>query len=315
MRRSDRDGASAPNAAGRRRFRSGAGPAPEGGAADETGAALYLVSTPIGHLGDLTHRAVDVLRAADVLFAEDTRHTRVLLRHYGIERRCVSYHEHNEAARTAEARRSWGKGRSIALVADAGTPLISDPGLRLVRAAVEAGVRVIPVPGASAVLAALVASGLDPEPFTYFGFLPRARAARSARWAALRSLGHTAVLFESPQRLARTLGELAEALGGERAVVVARELTKMHEEFFRGTLAEAAAYYRAREVRGEVVVCVGGAISPERGEREAAGRAAELARAGATTPEITRALRQEFGLDRNRAYELALEAQRRAGAP
>ncbi len=310
MRRSDRDGASAPAVPGRRRFRSRAAEAGAGGEGSGA-AALYLVSTPIGNLGDLTHRAVEILREVDLVYAEDTRRTRVLLRHYGIETRCHSYREHNEAARAAQATRLWADGRLLALVADAGTPLVSDPGARLVRAAIEAGVPVIPVPGASAVLAALVASGLDAEPFTYLGFFPRARAARVRTLERLQQLDHTAVLFESPERLSRTLGHLAEALGVPRRVVVARELTKVHEEFFRGTLGDAAAYYRDRKVRGEVVLCLAGAAAGGAGEEEATGRAAQLARTGASTREIARSLREELGLDRNRAYALALEAQRR----
>lgn len=296
--------ASAPRGPGRRRFRSETAP---------NEAALYVVSTPIGHLDDLSRRAEAVLRQADVVYAEDTRRTRVLLRHYGIETRCVSYREHNEAARAVEAQTRWADGRTIALVADAGTPLVSDPGLRLVRAAIERGVKVVPVPGASAVLAALVASGLEAEPFTYLGFVPRAGAARTETLESLRGLTHTAVLFESPQRLAATLEALRAALGDARAVAVARELTKRHEEIFRGTLGEAAAYYGGRRVRGEIVLCIGGAARADAAApvEDAVARAGALARGGATTPEITRALREELGLDRNRAYDVALEAQRR----
>jgi 16S rRNA (cytidine1402-2'-O)-methyltransferase len=277
-------------------------------------AALYVVSTPIGHLGDLTHRAEEVLRAVDVIYAEDTRRARILLRHYGIDTPCVSYRERNEAARAAEARRRWAAGASVALVADAGTPLVSDPGLRLVRAAIDDGVPVVPVPGPSAVLAALVASGLDPEPFTFYGFLPRRGRARAARIEELRGLPHTAVFFESPERLVATLDELAEALGGDRRVVVGRELTKVHEEFVRGTLAETAAYYRRRSVRGEVVVCLAGATrAGPAAEREAEARrhAETLARRGASARQIAEALRDAYGLERNRAYALALEARRR----
>lgn len=304
--------ASAPRGAGRRRLRSQARPSAAGSGAG--GAALYVVSTPIGHLGDLSHRAAEVLGQVDIVYAEDTRRTRVLLRAYGIGTRCVSYREHNEAARAAEAVTAWEEGRQVALVADAGTPLVSDPGLRLVRAAIESGVRVVPVPGASSVLAALVTSGLEVEPFTYLGFLPRAGAERTAALDALARLTHTAVIFESPQRLAATLGELAGALGSDRRVAVARELTKLHEEVFRGTLGEAAGYYRDRAVRGEIVICLAGAAVPAARAAlpDARERAAELARAGSTTREITRTLRDELGLDRNRAYALALEAQRGA---
>lgn len=274
--------------------------------------ALYLVSTPIGHLGDLTYRAAEVLREVDVIYAEDTRRTHVLLRQYGIETRCVSYREHNEALRAEEARALWSEGQSLALVADAGTPLVSDPGLRLVRAAVESGVPVVPIPGPSAVLAALVASGLDAEPFTYLGFLPRAGQARRRLVETIRGLQHTVVLFESPQRLLRTLSDLTAALGPDRKVVVARELTKIHEEFFRGSLAEAVAHFGGAAVRGEVVVCVEGArAGAPTAVEQARARAAGLARSGASTREIARALQKEMALDRNRAYALALEVRRR----
>lgn len=274
--------------------------------------ALYLVSTPIGHLGDLTYRAAEVLREVDVIYAEDTRRTHVLLRQYGIETRCVSYREHNEALRAEEARALWSEGQSLALVADAGTPLVSDPGLRLVRAAVESGVPVVPIPGPSAVLAALVASGLDAEPFTYLGFLPRAGQARRRLVETIRGLQHTVVLFESPQRLLRTLSDLTAALGPDRKVVVARELTKIHEEFFRGSLAEAVAHFGEGAVRGEVVVCVEGArAGAPTAVEQARARAAALARSGASTREIARALQKEMALDRNRAYAVALEVRRR----
>ncbi|MBI4512806.1 MAG: 16S rRNA (cytidine(1402)-2'-O)-methyltransferase [Gemmatimonadetes bacterium] len=274
--------------------------------------ALYLVSTPIGHLGDLTYRAAEVLREVDVIYAEDTRRTRILLRQYGIETRCVSYREHNEAVRAEEARALWSEGQSLALVADAGTPLVSDPGLRLVRAAIESRVAVVPIPGPSAVLAALVASGLEAEPFTYLGFLPRAGPARRRVLETIRGLQHTGVLFESPQRLLRTLSDLTATLGPDRTVVVARELTKIHEEFFRGRLAEAVAHFGGATVRGEVVVCVEGArAGAPTAVEQARARAAALARSGASTREIARALQKEMALDRNRAYALALEVRRR----
>ena len=272
---------------------------------------LYLVSTPIGNLGDFTYRAVEVLRSADTILAEDTRRTRILLDHYGIAAADLrSYHEHNEAARTAEVREVLAGGRSVALVSDSGTPLVSDPGLRLVRAARQVGAAVVPVPGPSAALAALVASGLDPQPFTFFGFLPRGGRERRELVATLESLAHTAVLFESPQRLVRTLEELAEKLGEKRRVVVARELTKIHEEFVNGGLAEVAAHYREHAPRGEVVICLAGAEPRPAGviDEEARGWARDMARGGASSKEIVRALRDRFGLERNRAYSIALEA-------
>lgn len=271
---------------------------------------LFLVSTPIGNLGDLTRRAVEVLRASDTILAEDTRRTRILLDTYEIDPGALkSFHKHNEAARTAQVRAALAAGASIALVADSGTPLVSDPGLRLVQAALELGARVVPVPGASAVLAALVASGLDPEPFTFLGFPPRSGRKRRELLATLAGLQHTAILFESPQRLVRTLEEFAEALGGERRVAVARELTKVHEEFVRGTLAEAAAYYREHTPRGEVVLCLAGAPEAAADVEEAAhSLARSLARSGAPTREIVQALRDRCGLERNRAYSIAVQA-------
>src|SRR5690606_1994757 len=199
---------------------------------------LYVVSTPIGNLDDITVRALAVLRDVDRVLAEDTRRTAVLLRHYDIATPLVSAHEHNEAAR-AEQLVAWlDEGESVALVSDAGTPLLSDPGARLVRAALDAGHDVIPVPGASALLSALVVSGLPAEPFTFFGFVPRSGRARRELLAELAGLRHTAVLYESPARLVALLRDLIDACGAARPVAVARELTKLHESVVRGTLAD-----------------------------------------------------------------------------
>lgn len=277
---------------------------------------LYVVSTPIGHLDDLTYRAVAVLREADLILAEDTRRTRVLLDHYDIRGKSVqSFHKHNEAARTAEAREALLAGSSLALVSDSGTPLVSDPGLRLVRAALEIDARVVPVPGVSAALAALVASGLDAEPFTFFGFPPRSGRSRAELLEALGGTRHTAVLFESAQRLVRTLEEMKERLGGDRAVVVAREITKIHEEFVRGTLDDAVAYYRSHPPRGEVVICLAGVADETAGAGAdidaARSLARQMAEGGATSRTIVRALRDRFGLERNRAYDLSIEVLER----
>jgi len=272
---------------------------------------LYLVSTPIGNLSDFTLRAVEVLRSCDTILAEDTRRSRILLDHHGIAAGSLrSFHKHNEATRTEEVGAELAAGRSVALVSDSGTPLVSDPGLRLVRAALEIGASVVPIPGPSAVLAALVASGLEPEPFTFFGFPPRSGKKRRDLLAALQGLKHTAVLFESPQRLAQTLADFVSALGGSRTAVVARELTKLHEEFVRGTLTEVVAYYGEHPPRGEVVICLGAAMnaSPEERSKEALSHARALAQEGATSKVIVRDLRERFGLDRNLAYAIALQA-------
>lgn len=272
---------------------------------------LHVVSTPIGNLGDVTHRALQVLGEADAIFAEDTRRTRILLDHYGIAPHEIrSLHQHNEARRTEEVRELLEAGASVALVSDSGTPLVSDPGHRVVSMAVEIGAPVVPVPGPSSALAALVASGLETEPFTFLGFVPRSGRARREFIDRLARLEHTAVFFESPHRLVAALDELASELQGGRQVVVARELTKVHEEFQRGTLQQVAAYYRENAPRGEIVVCLAGAERKAPAEREQAARglAAALTRQGASSRDIMQLLQDHLGIERNRAYALALEA-------
>ncbi len=218
--------------------------------------ALYLVATPIGNLGDITLRALETLAGADILACEDTRVTRVLLERYGIRRPMTAYHEHNEAQATPRMIAAIEAGRSVARASDAGTPLVSDPGFRLVRAAQEKGLRVVPVPGASAVLAALTASGLATDSFLFGGFLPSKAGQRAKRLETLATVPATLLFFESPRRLAQSLRAMAETLG-ERQAVVARELTKAFEEVRRGTLAELADHYEETgSPRGEVVVCV-----------------------------------------------------------
>jgi 16S rRNA (cytidine1402-2'-O)-methyltransferase len=218
---------------------------------------LHVVATPIGNLEDVTLRALRVLGEADLVFAEDTRRTRVLLDRHRVDARPVSLHAHNEESRIERALAVLEAGGSVALVSDAGTPLVSDPGERLVAAAIGAGHRVEPVPGPSAVLAALAASGLPPHPFAFLGFLPRKAGARARLLESWRERPETLVLFESPRRVARTLGDLAEALG-DRPACVARELTKLHEELRRGSLRELEQHF-AGEVPGEITVVVGGA--------------------------------------------------------
>ena len=198
----------------------------------------------------MTHRAVEVLRRVDRILAEDTRRTRILLRHYDISTPLVSAHAHNEAARAAQLLEWLDAGQDVAIVSDAGTPLVSDPGARIVRKVLEAGHEVVPVPGASALLAALVVSGLDPEPFTFFGFLPRGGRAREERLRQIAALDHTSILFEAPGRLVSTLRDLAERCGPDREVAVARELTRPRNGVSRN-IVEAVAYYeRACARRG-----------------------------------------------------------------
>lgn len=269
---------------------------------------LYIVSTPIGNLGDVTFRAVEVLGKADRVLAEDTRRTSILLRHYGIRVPLVSAHEHNEASRAAQVVEWLDAGETLALVSDAGTPLLSDPGARIVRSVVEAGHEVVPVPGASALLAALVASGLEPEPFTYYGFLPRKGGARTERLAEIAGLRHAAVVYEAPGRLARLLEDLSEACGAERPVAVGRELTKLHETFFRGTLGDAAAYYSGESVRGEIVVVVGGGAGVEAEEpiEDPEAHARALLAEGMRPSAAARELARRTSIPRSDAYAIVV---------
>lgn len=220
---------------------------------------LVLVPTPVGNLEDLTFRALRALKEADVVACEDTRTSGVLFSHYGIETPRVSFHIHNEHAKAGQLVERMEAGETVALVSDAGTPGISDPGFLLVRAAAEAGVRVEALPGPTAFVPALVASGLPCDRFVFEGFLPHKKG-RQTRILALADEPRTAVLYESPHRLVKLLGQLGEHLGPDRPAAVAREISKVHEEVRRGTLAELAEYYGAQaKVRGEIVVVVGGA--------------------------------------------------------
>jgi 16S rRNA (cytidine1402-2'-O)-methyltransferase len=275
-------------------------------------ATLYVVSTPIGNLEDLSPRAGRVLGEVTRILAEDTRRTAGLLRHLDRSTPLVSYHAHNEASRTEEALTWLDAGEDLALVSDAGTPGVSDPGARLVAAAGEAGHAVVPVPGASALTAALAASGFSATPALFLGFMPRSGSERTRVLERIASSGETAVLFESPERLARLLRDLAEACGPDRRVAVCRELTKVHEETVRGTLPEVGRYYEDGGVRGEVTLVVAPAADPgPTGERidEAAGRA--LARAlldeGMSPSRAARDVARRLGIPRNAAYQLVHE--------
>jgi 16S rRNA (cytidine1402-2'-O)-methyltransferase len=219
--------------------------------------ALYLVATPIGNLGDITLRALETLAAADVLACEDTRVTRILLERYGIRQRPLAYHEHNAAEAGPKLLAALADGKSVALVSDAGTPLVSDPGFRLVEQVLQAGFRVIPIPGPSAVLAALTASGLPSDTFLFAGFLPVKDGPRRSRLEELKAVPATLIFFESPRRLSNTLVAMVEVYGA-RPAAVGRELTKTFEEMRTGSLAELAQFYAAADTpRGEIVICVG----------------------------------------------------------
>jgi len=273
---------------------------------------LVMVSTPIGNLGDLSFRAVDVLAHADLLCCEDTRRTRALLTHAGISgRRLLSLHARNEAERVAEVLGHVAAGETVAVVSDAGTPSVSDPGARLVAAAVAAGVEVTVVPGPSAVLAALVVSGLPTARFCFEGFLARRGSDRRRRLVALAAEERTVVFYEAPGRLAATLADLVAACGPGRPVVVARELTKLHEEVWRGTLEEAAAEFASREVRGEVVVVLGGAVAgPPAGEAEVVAALRRHVDGGASWRDAATVVALELGVSRREVYAHALALRR-----
>ena len=273
----------------------------------EKAGTLYVVSTPIGNMGDFSFRAVETLRTVAAVLAEDTRHTRHLLDRYEIDVPLIAYHEHNEAKATPALVARLLEGESLALVSDAGTPLLSDPGARLVRAAADAGIRVSPIPGASALLAALVASGLEIDRFTFIGFLARKGAERRAALDEVIAATHVVVLYEAPNRVADTLAELVEAGAGDRATVVARELTKQYEEVRRGTLAELAAYYVKTPPRGEVVILIAGRIPRATSEDELRARATELRAEGRSARDVASVLSAELGAPRNLAYRLAHE--------
>jgi 16S rRNA (cytidine1402-2'-O)-methyltransferase len=230
----------------------------------DPGPTLYLVATPIGNLEDITLRAVRVLKGVDVIACEDTRQTQKLLNHYGIMTRSVSYHEHNERERAAELASDLEKGARIALVTDAGMPGISDPGFRLITAAIAQGVPVVPIPGASAFLSALVASGLPTDAFEFRGFLPAKRGERRTALEAIRDSACTQVFYEAPHRMVEALSDAVEVLGPERRIVVARELTKVHEEFLRGRVSDVLTTLKSRgDVKGEITMLVAKAESSE----------------------------------------------------
>jgi 16S rRNA (cytidine1402-2'-O)-methyltransferase len=260
-------------------------------------------------MGDFSFRAVEVLRTVGVVLAEDTRHSRPLLDRYEIRTPLLAYHEHNEARATPAIVSRLRGGEDVALISDAGTPLLSDPGARLVRAAIDAGVDVVPVPGASALLAALVASGLDASRFTFFGFLSRKDRERSEALRALVELPHTAIVYEAPSRLSGTLGDLAAAGAGGRQAVVAREMTKHFEELRRGTVGELAAYYKDMSVRGEVVLVIGGREAVPTAEQDLRERARTLRASGMSVRDVVAALVAEFGVGRNEVYGMVREIE------
>jgi len=275
---------------------------------DRAQGRLLVCATPIGNLGDVTLRVLDALRTADVIAAEDTRVTRKILSRYDIHTPLEAYHEHNRTAKTPELLERMERGERIALVSDAGTPGISDPGEQLVEGCLEAGIPVEVLPGASAILTALVASGLPTHAFYFGGFLPRKAGERSRALEKLIDLDATLVFYESPGRAAATLVSLAEAFPG-RAAALARELTKLHEEVARAEIGELAKLFADRQLKGEVVILVGPPRVPAQltlDEDAVADRLRELQSTGLSRRDAVRTVASEFGLSRNDVYRISL---------
>jgi 16S rRNA (cytidine1402-2'-O)-methyltransferase len=272
---------------------------------------LYVVATPIGNLEDLTFRGRRVLGEVDVIACEDTRHARVLLSHYGITTPVLSYHEHNERARAADLVARLRRGEDVALISDAGTPALSDPGFPLIRDAIDAGIPVVAVPGPSAALAALSAAGLPVDRFLFLGFLPRRSGERIRALESLRAAPWTLILYEAPHRVTALLQDLQRVLG-DRRIALARELTKRFEEVFRGTIADALAHLRAHAPRGEFTVVVDGAAGPVPAAakpEEVRATMLSLLRARRPPQEIVAEVMRVSGMPRREAYRLLLEVQ------
>ncbi|HEY9813198.1 MAG TPA: 16S rRNA (cytidine(1402)-2'-O)-methyltransferase [Candidatus Sericytochromatia bacterium] len=270
---------------------------------------LYVVGTPIGNLEDMTFRAVRILQTVDLIAAEDTRHTGKLLHHFQVTTPQISYHEHNQQQRIPELLEKLNEGLAIALVTDAGMPGISDPGYYLVKAFIEAGVSVVPLPGATAVIRALSAAGLPTDRFVFEGFLPPKGQERRDRLESLVSESRTIILYEAPHRVRQTLQDLAEAMGETRQIVLARELTKLHEEFWRGTITEAIAYYTQREPQGEFTILVAGTqfIAPVLSETALKAELQRLLKEGLSRSQASRQLAKATSFSRREIYQLALE--------
>jgi 16S rRNA (cytidine1402-2'-O)-methyltransferase len=272
--------------------------------------ALYLVATPIGNLEDITLRALRILKEVDLIACEDTRHTRRLLDHYGVATPTISYHEHNESSRAAELVERLARGESIAIVTDAGTPGVSDPAYRIVRAAIEHGVSITPIPGPTALAAALTASGLPTDSFLFAGFLSPKKSARRAHLTEHKFQRATLIFYEAPHRLIETLHDLEEILG-ERQVCVAREITKLHEQLIRGTPAELLTYFGVNPPRGEITLVIAGSRDNNLNQlvnRSITEQVEQLTRdLGISRNEALKEAAASRGLAKRDAYRLLLE--------
>lgn len=271
---------------------------------------LYLVATPIGNLEDITYRAVRILSEVDLIAAEDTRNSKRLLSHFGIDKPLISYYEHNKRLREGRLLAELQAGKSVAVISDAGTPALSDPGADIARAAIENQIDVIAIPGASALLTGLTVSGLDTSSFVYCGFPPRSGGERRRYLEGLQKDRRTLVFYEAPHRLLSLLNAMIEVFGGDRAACVCRELTKLHEEKVRGTLASIAVHFTEHEPRGEFTVIVAGAAPEAAAEADPAELALQLAQLqsqGLTRRQAAKELAAEYGLKATDIYGLRLE--------
>jgi len=274
-------------------------------------AGLYLVATPIGHLGDMSLRALAVLAKADHVYCEDTRVSQILTSRYGISRRLRAYHEHSDAGDRAAIVREMDDGRSVALISDAGTPAVSDPGFKLVRDAITAGHKVFPIPGPAAFVAAVTASGLPTDQFLFAGFLPHKQVQRRKQIEALARLPMTLCFYESPHRAGASLADMADALGGNRPAAIARELTKRYEEIVRGSLAELVEWSRSAVVRGEIAIIVGpyaATSSKAVTDEDIAARLAEEDPA-LSASQAAKRVAEELGVPKSRVYGVGLKSR------
>jgi 16S rRNA (cytidine1402-2'-O)-methyltransferase len=271
---------------------------------DTTG-TLYVVATPIGNLEDITYRAVRILKQVDLVAAEDTRHSRKLFAHFGIHKPLVSYHDHNEQQRQEELLLRLRAGENIALISDAGTPCIADPGYRLIASCHAAGITVVPIPGPSAIITALSAAGVSTERFAFEGYLPQRTKARGYLLRQLNGEQRTLVFYEAPHRLAATLADLVDIMGAERPLVVARELTKLYEEFFRGTAAEALTRFTQEPARGELVLIIPpSSQGPQMNVRDALRKL--LNESDLSRREAVKLIAKEYGLSGSDVYRESL---------
>jgi len=273
---------------------------------------LYLVATPIGNLNDMTFRAVETLKSVGVIACEDTRHTRKLLTHFGISNKLVSYHEHNETERAEDLIKLLMKGESVAVVSDAGTPGISDPSFRIVERAIEAGVEIVPIPGASAFVNAVAASGLPTDSIFFAGFLPSKKGERRKRFLELADIPATIIFYESPRRIAAALIDAADVLG-DRPAVVAREITKLHEEFSRGTLSELHSKFSSATVKGEIVLLIDRVRDHRPNDSRSLSlleRLEQLQDEGMDRKAALKKVAKEFGMSKSEAYRIVQSTEK-----